>query len=203
MKSNTKLYFALFLSVVLFSFSCTDYTGGGNQGNQNRPEIVLTYQEMHDMLKYYDDTRKEPLSLVNKREDAREHYVDLAQLKAYIRYVEKEAKKSKIKVEGINFISAAYPMNYKDNDKKGYQTIIMVPATTIDKEPMVSFDPFKSTKGNIVSLKEVLHTYYGYDWYYDKITLKSTQNKSSRSTQKSGGDEYGPAGNRMKPSPPN
>lgn len=204
MKSITKLCFALSLSVLLFSYSCADYTPGDDAKPSGRPDIALTYPELVSMLEHYDATRKKPLTGVRGDEDTRVNFVKIKDLKQYIAYVEKEARKKRIKVTGINFISAAYPNDYTDQEKQNYQTIIMMPATTIDGQEGVSFDPLKSDKGEPKSLKEILANQYNYNWYYDLITINKSNNKSkrSRSVQKSGGNDLSSGGNRMGTTPP-
>ena len=75
-----------------------------------------------------------------------------------------------------------------------------MPATTINGEEGVSFDPLKSEKGEPKSLAEILANFYGYNWYYDKVTFnKSTQRNKSNDDF---GDELSSGGNRLRPSPP-
>ena len=113
MKSNAKLVFALLLSIVLFTYSCADHTGGGNSNPNKPPSIVLTYPELIQMLKQYDLTRKNQFAAaINKEEDTRINFFKLQDLKDYIRYIEKAAKKSGVELTGINFIAGAYPEKY-------------------------------------------------------------------------------------------
>jgi len=204
MKSITKLFYALALSVLMFSYSCNDYAGGSDGIPKGRPDIALTYPELVSMLEHYDETRKKPLAGVRGDEDTRVNFLKIEDLKQYIAYVEKEARKKKIKVTGINFISAAYPNNYSEQEKQNYQTIIMMPATTIDGEEGVSFDPLKSERGKPASLKEILANFYNYNWHYDQITINKSKSKKSRSrsVQKSGGDDLSSGGNKMGTTPP-
>ena len=202
MKSMTKLCFALVLSVLLFSYSCANYTPGDNGNPKGRPDIALTYPELVSMLKHYDETRKKPLATARGDEDTRVNFLKIEDLKQYIAYVEKEAKKKKIKVTGINFISAAYPNNYSEQEKQNYQTIIMMPATTIDGKEGVSFDPLKSDNRKPKSLKEILSSDYNYNWYYDLITINKSKSTRSRSVQKSGGGDLSSGGNKMGTTPP-
>lgn len=205
MKSITKLFYALALSVLMFSYSCTDYAGGGDYGN-NPPDILLTYPELVTMLNHYDETRKAQFgAVVGKPEDTRITFFTIKELKDYIAYVEKEAKKKKIPLTGINFISAAYPDNYqRDPIKSNFRTLIMFPATTINGEKMVSFDPFRSEKRDPKPLKEILNDEYGYTvWTYDTLAGRSSTKKRavrSRTSKSSGGFSAG--GNRAGISPP-
>ena len=94
--------------------SCFEYSG--------RPSQALSYKEVVSMLKHYDDTRVEVLKKANKgNNDTRENYFPLEDLKAYIAYVEKLSKDKKIKITGINIISAAYP-----DDTDRYQDLSLI-----------------------------------------------------------------------------
>lgn len=203
MKTNTKLYFSVLLCTLFLFTGCKDYVGG-NDDDKNRPEIALTYPELVSMLQHYDQTRRKTLNDAFDREHARVHYLDIKKLKEYIRYIEKESKRKNIPMEGINFISAAYPDNYKVEKNRNYQTIVMMPATTINGEEGVSFDPLKSERGVPRPLKDILADFNGYTWIYDKTTVSKPKSKSAaKSTQRNGDDEFSSAGNRMRPSPPN
>lgn len=205
MKTNTKLYFSVLLCTLFLFTGCNDYTGGNNGNGKDRPDIVLTYPELISMLQHYDETRKKQFgAVIGKDEDTRINHFKLEDLKAYIAYVEKESKRKGIKLTGINFISGAYPNDYKlDPEKSNYQALIMMPATTIGGEKNVSFDPFRSEKGQPISLKEILEGYSYSSWDYNEFKTPKSKKKSSRSTQKSGGDDFSPAGNRTGISPPN
>lgn len=204
MKPNTKLILAFVCSIFLISYACKGYYGGGGESKEP-PRIVLTYDELVSMLKHYDATRTQPLANVNKREDTRVNFFKIDELKAYIAYVERESRKKKIKLTGINFISAAYPENWEeDKEKSNYQTLIMMPATEFEGQENVSFDPFISSEEKPVFLKEIL-TWYEYTaWSYDNAKVpKSNTKKRSKSTQKNGGgDELSAGANRAGISPP-
>jgi len=206
MKTNTKLYFSVLLCTLFLFTGCKDYVGGNDGNGKDRPDIVLTYPELISMLQHYDETRKNQIATaVGKKEDTRINSFKLQDLKDYIAYVEKESKRKGITLTSINFISAAYPNNYQlDKRKSNFQTLIMMPATTIDGEENVSFDPFRSEKGSPKSLKEILLSYNSsYIWSYDSIAVPRTTKKTvSRSTQKSGGDEFSAGGNRAGITPP-
>jgi hypothetical protein len=174
-----------------------------NDGYSGRPDIALTYPELISMLQHYDETKRGPLTKIHGKEDTRINFFKIEDLKAYIAYVEKESKKKKIKLTGINFISAAYPDNYAlDSKKSNYQTLIMMPATTIGDFERVSFDPLKSKKGEPKTLKEILRSYNEYNWYYNKMKIKNTTSRSTSKSAKSGGDDLSSGANRSQISPP-
>jgi hypothetical protein len=205
MKLINKFIYVSLISLFLLG-SCNEYKNvKDNDGNNGkRPDIALTYPELISMLAHYDETKKNEQPKVNGTEDARIQFLEIDKLKAYIAYVEKLSKKKKIKLTGINFISAAYPKDDKYGAKKDYQTLIMMPATTIDKVERVSFDPLKSERGKPKSLKEILANYNGYNWYYDSIQIKRIASRNAPKSARDGGeDDLSAAGNRMKPSPPN
>lgn len=202
----TKLFYMLAFSVLMFTYSCNDYAGGGDYGNKP-PEILLTYPELVTMLNHYDETRKAQFgAAVGKQEDTRINFFTIKELKDYIAYVEKESKKKKIPLTGINFISAAYPDNYtRDPRRSNFQTLIMFPATTIAGEEMVSFDPIRSDKGAPRRLKDILNDEYGYTvWTYDTLSgSSSTKKRTMKSrTSKSSGGGLSVGGNRAGISPP-
>jgi hypothetical protein len=226
MKSNTNLFLMLTLSVLLFTYSCKKESPKDpvdkpveevvdDKKPLKQPRILLTYSELAELLQHYDKTRKPVLmeQMGGKKEDARVQFISIKELKQYIRYIERQARRKDIELTGINFISGAYPKNYeKEPEHRDYQTLIMVPATTIDKEEMVSIDLNKSERGKPVTLRELLYKYYNYKWYYDGAeadgigTANGIRMKGRKTLvlpQKDGGDEVSSAGNRMRPSPPN
>ncbi len=202
MKLFNKLTYVSLLSLFLL-ISCNEYKNvKDNDGYKGRPDIALTYPELISMLQHYDETKKEPIKQIFGKEDTRINFFKIEDLKAYIAYVEKESAKKKIKLTGINFISAAYPSNYKDKNKQNYQTLIMMPTTTINKEEGVSFDPLKSEKGIPKSLKEILMSYNSYNWYYDKVQVKNITSRGVSKSAKNGGDDLSAGANRAGISPP-
>ena len=85
--------------------SCFEYSG--------RPSQALTYKEVVSMLKHYDNTRVEALKKTNKgREDTRENFYALEDLKAYIAYVEKLSKDRKIKITAVSYTHLTLPTIY-------------------------------------------------------------------------------------------
>ena len=201
----TKLCLALFAGFLLFSYSCSDYIGV--KPPKDPPEMLLYYSELVPMLEHYDRTRKDQLAqIVDKEEDTRINYFTLKEVKQYIAYIEKECNDKGIPFEGINFISASYPESYsKDPKKRGYQTLIMMPATTIDGETMVSFDPFQSGPNDPKPLKKILEELqYSSIWTYDSLPKRANSRQKMMQTKSSKSPSGGlsPGGNRAGVSPP-
>jgi len=171
--------------------SCFEFSG--------RPSQALTYKEVVSMLKHYDDTRVEALKKTNKgKEDTRENFYALEDLKAYIAYVEKLSKDRKIKITGINIISAAYPDDTaRYPDKANHQTLIFMPATNIGGKNNVSFDPLYSKIGKPKRFDEILEKF---DYFYRK---PSPKNKMILKASNSVSDDMeSSAANRTHISPP-
>jgi hypothetical protein len=232
MKPNAKFLLMFTLSVLLFAYSCKKETPKDpvddhveevddhveEADDDKRPlkplRILLTYKELAQMLEHYDETKKPALmqQMGGNQEDARIQFISLKELKQYIKYIEKQARRKDIKLTGINFISAAYPKGYdRDPEKSDYQTLIMMPAMTIGKEKMVSIDLNKSEIGKPLTLRDLLKSYNGYNWYYDGgqaggLGTANGINFEGKNilelTTPFQGDGISSAGNRMEPSPP-
>lgn len=205
MKSITKLCYALSLGILLFSFSCNDYIGV--QPPQNPPKMLLYYSELVPMLEHYDETRKEEFGrIIGKREDTRIVYFTLQEIKEYIAYMEKACNDKNIPFEGINFISASYPESHtEDPRKRKFQTLIMMPATTVAGESKVSFDPFQSGDNDPMPLKDILKKYNYTTWAYDTLANRTSSRQKmmqSRSSSRDVGTDLSPGGNRGQMSPP-
>ena len=171
--------------------SCFEYSG--------RPSQALTYKEVVSMLKHYDNTRVEALKKTNNgREDTRENFYALEDLKAYIAYVEKLSKDRKIKITGINIISAAYPDDASTYpDKANYQTLIFMPATNIGNEKKVSFDPLHSKIGKPKRFDEILKKF---NYFYRQSPQKNKM--LLKASNPVGDDMESSAANRTHISPP-
>jgi hypothetical protein len=202
MKSITKL--CLLLSLGILIVACNNKSKSSDTINIERPDMALTYYEIINMLKHYDKTRKMPLERAHGgTEDTRINFIKLEELKKYIAYIEQESNKKDIPLAGINFISAAYPDDWTVKRKQNYQTIILMPATTIGDEEGVSFDPLQSNKGEPMSLKEILFKDFNYDWYYDKVKINTSIEKSKKARSANGvSDDLSSGGNRAGISPP-
>ncbi|MBL4605480.1 MAG: hypothetical protein JKY02_07440 [Flavobacteriaceae bacterium] len=136
---------------------------------EGRPDITLTYKEVIGMLQEYDTTRKNALHAVNGTEDTRVNFFKIEDLKAYLAYVEKLSKDKKIKLTGINIISAAYPDDKKYGRKSKYQTVILMPTTTVNGREDVSFDPLYSGIRKPATFADLLERYrYNSQWTYDR-----------------------------------
>lgn len=204
MKSITKLCLVLFTGLLLFSYSCSDYIGV--KPPQDPPKMLLTYTELVQMLKHYDDTRRQAFGdIIDEKEDTRIVHFTLTEIKEYIAYIEKACRDKNIPLEGINFISASYPESHTDDPRKRkFQTLIMMPATTVDEESKVSFDPFQSGDADPMPLKDILKKYQYTAWTYDTLPNRANARKKMMNTKSSRdvGTEISPGGNRGQMSPP-
>ncbi|RCS27886.1 hypothetical protein DUT90_03350 [Polaribacter sp. WD7] len=193
MKKINKITFLMLLSLSTLSSCIT------SEKKVSKPTNLLTYKEISSMLRQYDTTKKRFLDANNTKEDARIINIPLEQLKNYIAYVEKLSREKEIDITGINFIMSAYPANYSDSKLQNYQTFFYMPATTINGEDRVSFDPLHSSVGNPKSLRELLLDFnynWGYDSYKNPTMLKRQMLKSSDFDLESS------AGNKNHMSPP-
>ncbi len=208
MKTNyllTLLMAALFLScgtkvrdTKTKDISCFEYSG--------RPSQALTYKEVASMLDHYDNTKLGILKKTTAKggEDTRENFYPLEDLKAYIAYIEKLAKDKKIKLTGINIISAAYSKDSNDANKHGYQTLIFMPATTLkDGKERVSFDPLHSENGKPRLFAEILFSKFNYSYRgYQSNTTRTYMKSASLANTTDGDDMESSAANRTHISPP-
>ncbi len=131
-----------------------------------RPETLLTYKKVVSMLKEYDNTRFEVLVNGLGFEDTRVNTFNFQELKNYMLYTEKLAKKKKIKLHGISFIKGVYSNeNAHNDDFIGYENLMYMPTVMVNgKETLI--DLINSKVGKIVTFKEMLEQ-YGYKWRYD------------------------------------
>lgn len=213
MKSMTKLMYALFF-ILFIAVGCkkenndkdkehehTEKKGKFCYNYQGRPDIALTYAELAAMLNQYDETKREVLQKAHGKEDTRVNFFKIEDLKAYLAYVEKLSKEKGIKLTGINIISAAYPNDHHDSIKRNYQTLILMPTTSIDGKDNVSFDPLNSKKGTPVTLAEMLMR-YGYSWSYDGELKAGSANEMRMGQSGGNGEGLSSGANRAGISPP-
>lgn len=146
--------------------------------DQGRPTNMIKYNEIIDMLKAYDNTRKNVLEKALGFEDTRVNIYPVQELKDYLGYIENLCAQKSIPLTGINIISAAYPEKYPTNpEKANYQTLIFMPTTTVDGEVFVTFDPLKSKKGVPATFKSILAK-KGYNWPYDNSKVSVSEQKA-------------------------
>jgi len=207
MKTN---YLFTLLTALLF-LSCgsqkedTNAKGISNYKSSERPSQALSYNELVPMLKYYDTMKRDTLRKTTLKggNDTRVNFYRLEDLKAYIAYVEKLAVEKKIKVTGINIISAAYPKEKKYGLKQGYQTLVFMPTTMVDKKENVSFDPIYSEIGKPRLFTEILYSKFNYSFRGYKSNTARTFMKSTAINATIDGDEMeSSAANRTHISPP-
>ncbi len=162
----------------------------------HKPETLLTYHEVVDMLRHYDETRREQLIGALGFEDTRVNTFDFYELKNYLTYVEKEAKEKGIKLKGISFIKGVYSeKTTHKSDFVDYENLMYMP-TTVIKGEQVLVDVINSSKEKTVTFRQMLEK-NGYEWRYslkENFNLKVSHKKEKKilkSTlmQKNGGDE--------------
>lgn len=198
MKFTNKTILVILTSLLVLT-SCYK-NGNENKKVTTKPTNLLTYKEITSMLKHYDANKKPALMKAFGKEDARVINVPIEQLKNYIKYVEKLSKEKNIELTGINFVMASYPENYKEEKFREFQTFFYIPATSINGETRVSFDPLHSTKGKPALFKDILQR-YNYTWTYDSFKQPNImQNKALM--LKSNSNLESSAGNRSHLSPP-
>lgn len=208
MKTNRLL---LFLSIVMIGFltscekkcNCDDQNftppdGTYTYSDEGRTKEMLNYSEVVEVLTEYDKTRKVYLEKALGYEDTRINNVDFEQFKKYLGHIEKLSDSAKIKITGISFVSAVNS-NYEGSGK-GYQELIYVPTTTINKK-QVAFDPVQSLKeGRLVTVKEMLRK-YKYNWPFGKNDIQEIKSKSAQKPFTEPDKESG-FGNHLTLSPP-
>ena len=179
---------------------CTAYSG--------RPDVAITYPEMVAMLQQYDKTKKEVLTTTNNGEDdTRVNFFKLEDLKAYLAYIEKLSKEKNIELTGVNIISAAYPDDYADEQKRNYQTLIFMPTTKVNNAINISFEPLQSENSKPKLLAEILREYEYLDEYINGISLKGINTGVKKASmfslpEESSKSELSSGANRMGTTPP-
>lgn len=179
---------------------CTEYSG--------RPDVAITYPEMVAMLKQYDKTKKGVLATANNGEnDTRVNFFKLEDLKAYLAYIEKLSKEKNIELTGVNIISAAYPHDYADEQKRNYQTLIFMPTTKVNNAINISFEPLQSENSNPKLLAEILREYEYLDEHINGISLKGTNTGVKKASmfslpEESSKSELSSGANKMGTTPP-
>ncbi len=131
--------------------------------DEGRTKEMLTYPEIIEMLKKYDDSRIKPFEQAYGYEDTRMNIFNFDQFKKYLGHIENLSKKAGIRISGISFIYGA-----KDHDgaEYGYNSLLYLPSTIVNGKEVL-FDPVQSAKrGELVTFKEMLER-YGYQWIYD------------------------------------
>ena len=206
MKPNTRFLFAVYIASFFLLIGCKKEQESNDKDDkfcikyQGRPDIALTYGEIVALLQQYDETKRGALQAAHGKEDTRVNFFKIEDLKAYLAYVEKLSKDKKIKLTGINIISAAYPNDHKDERKRNYQTVILMPTTEIDGDNDVSFDPLNSEVGQPKTLAKILAK-YGYFWPYDGKT-KTGQSGKMINPDDDGNNQLSSGANRAGISPP-
>jgi hypothetical protein len=134
--------------------------------NNERPNQAITYQEMADMFKEYDDGQKKVLDkYITKKSKGKDsvatisQFFSLSELKQYIAYIEKLSKEKEIDLTGIRIFTSAYPSNYKVEEYQNRISFILAPTTNIGNKKNVAYEPLKSEIGKPVSMQSILDQY--------------------------------------------
>lgn len=166
--------------------------------------VFLNYEQVVFMLEQYDWNQKEILQKGLGFEDTRINFFTIDRLENYLKEVRKLANEKEIKITGIQFISAAYPYFSGKQQTAKYQALIYVPTANVNGKD-VPIDVVHSTKGNIVTFKEMLAK-YGYSWVYNTKEeyeeAKHKELKQQRKEMKSGRNDESGVGNWGTLSPP-
>lgn len=183
MKTIKMMAFALVASVVTFVACQKDEeTVSDNFETETvaKPWNMISYKGMIERLEHYDATRKPVLEQALGFEDTRINYYSLETIENYIAYVKQLSQEKGIEFTGINFVSGAYPED-ADYGTPNYQHIMFVPTTNVEGKE-ISFDPVQSSKGDVVTIKEMLAS-YGYNWVYDSKEDYENRNVVSKEIQ--------------------
>jgi len=206
---RTTYLFTLFVALLFISCGTkskddTKVKDSAEYKATGRPAQALKYKEVVSMLRYYDSVKRDILRKTTLKggNDTRENFYPLKDLKAYIAYVEKLAEDKNISITGINIISAAYPQDKKYGLKQGYQTLIFMPATTINGKKNVSFDPLYSGKESPKLFAEILYSDYNYSFRGYQPNKTKKKMRSATFLQITDPDMDSSAANRTHISPP-
>lgn len=157
----------------------------GKQQEVKKPETLLTYKEVVEMLQEYDNTRFEVLVNELGYEDSRVNTFEFSEVKNYVNYAEKRANEIGIKLKGLSFIKGVYNANTAhDYNSIGYENLLYMPTALIEgKEVLI--DIVNSKRDNIVTFKEMLEQ-NGYKWRYssrENYILRKKIEKSDKEKQ--------------------
>ncbi|CAL2088029.1 conserved hypothetical protein [Tenacibaculum sp. 190524A05c] len=194
----------------LFRFICKIFCSGNVGPDPSKPKTLLSYRDIVTMLHEYDNSRFELLVNGLGFEDTRVNTLDFYELKNYLAFMEREAKKRNISLKGISFIKGVYT---EENSPKpefiNYENLLYTPTTIIEGKE-VEIDVLNSTRESVVTLKSKLQE-YNYEWRYDdkkNYKLKSSkkaEDKIMKTIMRNDGfsDEESGLANKTHLSPPN
>ncbi len=181
-----------------------------HQPKPTKPRTLLTYKQVVQMLREYDNTRFEILVNNLGFEDTRINTFDFYEMKNYLNYMEEQAKEKNIKLKGISFIKGVYSEEITQNsDFVGYENLLYIPTALVGgKEKLV--DVINSKKDKIITFKDKLAD-NGYEWKYDdsenyKVKQVSRKEKSTQvkplMMNKNGDEELSGLANHSTIAPP-
>ncbi|MFK8059645.1 MAG: hypothetical protein AB8B78_06080 [Polaribacter sp.] len=131
MKFTNKKFLTLMCFIIAFSSCCEEQ-------NSEKPKEAISYERAAVLQKEYIKTRATFLNEIlnnnghfkkdeNLVEDVRDVSFNLETLKQYIAYVEKEAKKKKLKNISLRVYFGAYPKNDTEVKTPGFSTVFFMP----------------------------------------------------------------------------
>ena len=166
MKPNQKIVLLLLMFSFIFSNCKSDCNHVSKEINNSRPAQAITYNEMASMFNTYDKGQKIVLDkyrakLTNGKDsiESLSHFYNLEDLKQYIAYLEKLSNDKDIKLTGLRIFSAAYPIDYKQTDLRGRETLIFMPTAKIGNKNNVAFEPLYSEKGQPIPFTKFLNKF--------------------------------------------
>lgn len=77
-------------------------------------------------------------------------------LESYMKYVKSLARLKGVKVTGIRIINAIYPPDMEDQDKRGQQTVLLIPTYKNSNGENEAFDPLYIRDGIPINLSKLL-----------------------------------------------
>ncbi|MGB0789025.1 MAG: hypothetical protein ACPG7E_05070 [Marinirhabdus sp.] len=145
MKHFIKTVSILCCTALMFAFTaCNDITVSGDEPNGDPPKETISVEEADVLEEEFKNFRAIVLNEALGKVDRRDFWFSLKTMKAYIAYVEKEAKEMNFENNdlGLRVYFAAYPQQ-GDYPDPGYATVFMAPTVRDVKASSTSgFVPF-------------------------------------------------------------
>ena len=135
--SKTSIIFSIFFVVTISLSSCIKEgrTEGNRSDERNRTEMLKHIIPVSDAVEMYGLYKKERLDITKNYlqqqygqdfKDTKTVWLDINNLKEYIRYVEEKSREVGVKPTGLQFYFSVYPSRIEDN-KRNHQTFFIAP----------------------------------------------------------------------------